>query len=251
MPTQSLSSRDTVVFVGDSLTAGTPTPWFTTAVATINAAFVPTNKVYGGIVTGRSATATGGVVSVAPTPNAPVINAINSGVGGNQVNDILIAIPARITNFNPTAVVMCIGINDCVVGNTPLATYRASLDSIWAAVLAHNPACKLWAASIYCWGEMFNAGPVWNNPYDGPPGSGNPLGLYITDYNGQAQASVIAAGGLFSESRNETLALIASLSSPPGNHTGPTTLDGEHPNTGFGQPLMSTQFMSTVQIVTT
>lgn len=251
MSTQSLASRDTLVFVGDSLTAGTPTPWFTTAVATINAAFTPTNKQYPAIATGGRSVVTGGVGVVAITPNTPTINVVNSGIGGNQVSDISTNITTRITNFNPTAVVMCIGINDCVVFNTPLATFRAACDAIWTAVKTANPTCKLWAVSLYCWGELFSAGPVWNNPYDGPPAIGNSLGLYITDYNAQAQASVIAAGGLFSENRNETLALIASLSSPPGAHAGPTTLDGEHPNTQYGQPLMSTQWLSTVHIVTT
>lgn len=252
MATQPLSSRDTVVFVGDSITAGTPTPWYTTGVATINAAFVPTNKTYAASATGNHATATGGVGSVASTPNTPVITTVNSGVGGNEIGQIASAIPARITNFNPTAVVMEVGINDCVVGNTTLVSFRASSDSIWAAVLAANPTCKLWAMSIYVWGELFDAGPIWTGPYDGPPSGGtNPAGVSIPDYNASLKASVESFGGIFVETRNETLALIASLSSPPGNHVGPTTLDGEHPNTTEGQPLMSTQWLSTVQIVTT
>jgi hypothetical protein len=108
---------------------------------------------------------------------------------------------------------------------------------------------KLWAMSLYVWGELFNAGPIYANPYDGPPDGGtNGVGASIPDYNAQLRASVEAAGGIFVETRAETLALIASLSSPPGAHVGPTTLDGLHPNTAYGQPLMSSRWITTVQI---
>lgn len=248
MTTQPLASTDIAVAVGDSITAGTPSPWYTTALAAINAEFPTTTRPYPGVASGPVGSCTGPVGAVAPLTVTPAITWINSGVGGNQAADIAAAVPARITDYNPTAVVLEVGVNDATA-NVPLASFRASLDSIWTQIKAARPAAKLWALSIYVWGELFNAGPIWANPYDGPPDGGtNGVGASIPDYNAEINASVESFGGLYVETRDEALALIASLSSPPGAHVGPTTIDGLHPNL-LGQTLMSDRLLTTVEVV--
>ena len=234
-----IHASDVFVFAGDSITA---IEYYAPAVALINANFSPSTKTYCGAATGRAASATGAVGSVGTVTFTPAISAINSGVGGNTAADIEADVPGRITNHNPTVLVLEIGVNDIGLA-VGLSSYRASVDSIFTQTLAALPACKLIAISPFLYHETWGAGPVWAGPFDPPA---NPC---VDDFVAQLQASVESFGGTYVATRATSLAYEAANNTPaPGAVSGFLTIDGLHPN-ATGMALWSGLLYAALSVV--
>jgi lysophospholipase L1-like esterase len=203
----------TVVFAGDSITAF---GWYTPLVDTILPA------------------------TAGPTAR---VNAINSGVPQNKVADIEGSVSSRITSYDPSVLVLEVGVNDCRGLNTgrptPLATFRASYDNILATTQVSNPTVKIVCIGILLVAEHWSATPspqITGNPYD--EGSTTPS---IDDYNAEIAASCAAHGGSYVDVRGAAAVAESTMNTPaPGAVDGVLTLpgDGVHP-TAAGQLVMS------------
>ena len=203
----------TAVFAGDSITAF---GWYAPLVDTILPA------------------------SAGPTAR---VNAINSGVAQNKVGDIERAISSRITAYNPSVLVLEVGVNDCrglKTGEpTPLSAFRASYDKILATTHDANPSVRIVCIGILLVREYWSATPsprITGNPYD--EGSATPS---IEDYNTEIADSCAAHGGTYVDVRGAAAVAESTMNTPaPGAVDGVLTLpgDGVHP-TAAGQMVMS------------
>jgi hypothetical protein len=216
------------------------TPWFTAAVATLNATMTaPTPVIAAGtkpVTSGNTGVGTHAVV--------PPFAAINTGQGGAVAADILADITNKANKYHPTVFVLDIGINDVGLG-TNISTFRTTLDSTWASVVAANPGVKCWGMSLFANGELWSAGPAWANTNDAT----------IALFNVQIQASAEAHGCTYVEMRDELLALEVVNNAPaPGVSQGVYTVPdlsgaGLHPNNTLGGPFMSARWLNYVTIV--
>lgn len=239
---------DKVVFVGDSITEQ---GWFNPAVTTINTLF-STNKVYPSSATGGRAIATGGTGSVAVTANNPALQAINSGVSGDESGNISAAVATRITNYNPTVVVLAVGVNDTRSG-VQTSTYRANIDTILDQTLAALPTCKIIVMSVWLIGEQWilSGGiPVFNDKLTPPP-SNPTFTPWIEDMNAQLIASAAAHGAIYCDTRTPTLAYEVAHNTPMiGTFNGVLTQttpepSGVHP-LPVGQAFLSSVLMNNI-----
>ena len=235
--------------VGDSITE---LDYYGPAFATINATFTP--RINGASTLApdstRGAVVGAPLATVVPNSYTPQLHVVNSGESGDGVALIAAAVPARITNYNPTLMVIEVGVNDCR-GDTPLLTFRADFDSILDQTQSVIPSVKIMCLNILTVGEQWTTSggvPVWNDKLVPPPS--NPTWTpWIDDYNGQIQASCTAHGGTYVETRMEYLAWEVANNTPaPGVFTGLLTLDspsnptGVHPTT-LGQQVLGGIFV--------
>ena len=242
---------DTLVFVGDSLTA---LGWMDEAVADIQAA-IPQRYVGAASVSdGTRGSVVGTPGTFTPIPYDAIV-AVNSGVGQNRVANIEADITGRILQYGPTHVIVEVGRNDVnppVAPFTPttLVAFRASLDNILDTVLAADPTISITCLSIFTSGELWitsGGQPAWNNYFDPTPGSSYTPS--IAEFDAQIQASCVAHGGTYIDLRGPALAYEAIHNVPePGTATGTLTVDGTHPNAA-GETMMSDLYMATVTVV--
>lgn len=217
-----ISPTAKVLFTGNSITAGTPGIWYTNAVGSLNATFAP-----------------------------QVLSTVNTGVGSTGIAAIASAIPTRITNFNPTHVVVEIGINDITVLGTTLPTYLADMSTIVAACVAAGiPAANIWWLEIGLYGEAWN-----NSGPGGTPAFDNFYDPTINSWNASIATQCASLGINFVPLRAALLAS-AVVNNPTGLLTnGVLTLStggpNPHPNTTLGQPIWSAQWLATVNAALT
>lgn len=247
-----LHPSDTVVFVGDSITHQ---GWYSDTQSLVGGTGLLVNQILPplvgprrGIVTGNSGTVAassrGG--NVASVTGGGQINAVMSGVDGNKIGDIEAAISARITSFNPVAVVIEVGVNDNRGLNTgiptPLATFRASYDNVLTTTISALPSVKFVCVGILLVQEHWAAGspPIFSgNPYDVPSGAG--FTPSITQYNTEIQGSCVNHGGQYIDVRGPAAIAESVQNTPaPGVVDGILSqpADGIHPSIA-GQQLMS------------
>jgi lysophospholipase L1-like esterase len=233
-PTTPVSPLDIIVFVGDSITEQ---GWFNPAVAAIDAGFVPRVSP-GGRATGAVGVATGKVASVTPTSFTPSLQVVNSGESGDGVQNIVANVATRITAFNPTLVVLEVGVNDCL-GDTDLGLFTTDYNSILDQTIAANPGVKIMCVPIITIGEQWktvSGVPQWNDKLVPPP-SNPTFTPWIDDYNAVIQAACTRVGANYVETRNEYLAYESTHNTPQiGSFDNVLTLplpsnpNGVHPN---------------------
>lgn len=230
-----INPGDVIVFCGDSIT---DQGVFRPAVAMINESITP--RVSAGAIAagGGASVARGGGAFCATVPLQPIVP-IMSGTPGDTASSIASNVTGRITSHNPDAVVLFVGVNDCLTA-TPLANFNASLDTILAdiAAFADIPVMML---SIFVLGEQWAAGPVWDNHFDPPPG--NPgFTPSIVQYDNETQTAIAdttLSQAEYLDLRGPTLTLESIINAPaPGAALGVLTLDQVHPN-GRGQIWIS------------
>ncbi len=236
-----VSPGTTVVFVGDSITAD---GWFDETLSNKGGTNLLVQQLSSiqtvarvGSATGRVGSASGHIGAVAAVTGGGQIYAINSGIGGNQASDIEAAVPARITNYNPDVVVIEVGINDVRAVPVPVtaAAFRASYDSIIEQTQAAIPTVQIVCLSILLMREQWASAPppahFAGNPFDAPAD--------IPAFNAEIQASALAHGCVYVDTRPPAALLESTLNTPePGAIDGILTTDGIHPN-ATGQESIS------------
>ena len=231
-----VTSGMTFVFVGDSLTAG---GWYD--------ADQPGSEGVGTDLLMQQLEAPVGSKYVHippltshPTPisksNTRALTVVNSGVGGDEISDIEDDIPGRITDYNPDVVVIQVGINDCVISQTALATFRASYDNVLATVKATLPNVQIVCVSLLVYRELWESSPA---PAHFAGNQFDTGALSIPNYNAQIEASAAAHGAYYVDVRAPAALADVTLNAPePGEIFGGVTGDGLHP-TAAGQMVMS------------
>ncbi len=222
-----IAPNDIVVFCGDSIT---DQGVFTPAINLINDRLTPRRHNAGIAAVRTSIPAVGarGNGSVPLLPIRPVI----SGTPGDTASSIASNVPGRITNFNPDAVVLFVGVNDALSA-TPLATFNTAMDTILAGIAAYDATTPTEVLSIFTAGEQWTTGPVWDNALDPPPS--NPgYTPSIVQYATESQQAITDSSlthAEFLDLRAPTLVYEAANNLPmPGSGSGVLTLDGVHPN---------------------
>ncbi len=164
------------------------------------------------------------VGSSAPTRQFSPVTVTEFGVNGQAIAAVDAAFDTQITPFNPTVLVMEIGINDT---STLSAAFTASYSSVVAKALVLNPNMKFLFGSCLCNGELWSAGPVW---------SGNATDTDIARINTLilAQITALKAAGKHAEYMDWRAALlkmeVARNSPAPGVAGGRCTIDNVHPS---------------------
>jgi lysophospholipase L1-like esterase len=239
-----------IVFCGDSRTN---LGWFNDALTAIAATFAAhaTTKQRFSVNTGapgkiRPGAAPGQVQAVT---NQKGVTFVNSGVSGNVTADIAAAVPARITNLNPTMLVLWVGINDLINANS-LAAFTASYQSILTQTLAAIPTCKIVTLGMWLRLEQWilsGGVPVGDNPLDPPPS--NPTYTpSLAQYDAAIQAATVAVGGVFVQPRPDTITYWSVHNTPaPGAISGILSVDGLHQN-ATGAALLSDHFLAAVPV---
>jgi len=230
-----IAPNDIVVFCGDSIT---DQGVFRPAIDAINLRLTP-RRPGGSIAVVRSRIPSRGGVSVS-VPRQP-IRPIISGTPGDTAESIAVNIPGRITNFNPDAVVLFVGVNDALTA-TPLATFNAAIDTILAGIAAYDATTPTMVLSIFTAGEQWSAGPVWDNALDPPPSNPGytPSIAQLDAEKVTAIADSTLTTAEYLDLRAAALAFLAAHNTPaPGAHDGFLTSDGVHPLIPFGQVFIS------------
>ena len=221
-----------IVFVGDSITFE---GWFSAEQSTVSGTDLLADQLSPvavqprpGSVSGTVASATGNVGSVASVVGGNQIYAINSGVSGNKAADIAANVASRITNYNPQAIVLYVGVND-IGGNQ--AAFGASYASILSQITAWNPAVPVVCLSILSYGEQWQFPPLlW---YSGETGT------QIPQYNAYIQSAAASAGATYVNLSTAALNYEQVHNAPQiGAFSGILTRDGIHP-LAVGQRFIS------------
>lgn len=74
---------------------------------------------------------------------------VNSGMNGNKVDDILKNMNDRVYRYNPSDVVILIGINDILYKNSSTDEVTKKIEKITKQIKKHNPYCNIYIQSIY------------------------------------------------------------------------------------------------------
>jgi lysophospholipase L1-like esterase len=230
---------DRVHVVGDSITqfgwataagsffAQVNATWATPALAPIYASS-----------SGGKVVASGGAVVIANSqPQGKAITATTSGVSGNKVADIQSAVASRIVAFNPTKLIIEVGINDFLASTDPTA-FGISYDSIVTQTLSALPSCQIMCLSLLTFNEQWAAGPAW-------PGV-----AIDSAYDPAIQTVCTNRGCTYVDLRTPLLAyeVAHNTPGPPGVATGIVTSDGIHPIVTSGQVLMGTWVFANVTV---
>lgn len=73
---------------------------------------------------------------------------VNSGIGGDQTTDILKQMKERVYDYNPTKVILLIGINDMASGRSNEKILR-NIESIVLKIKKNRPYAKIYVESVY------------------------------------------------------------------------------------------------------
>jgi lysophospholipase L1-like esterase len=159
--------------------------------------------------TGAVSSATGAVGSVRG------FTTVNTGINGNKVSDIAGHVAARITNYNPNVVIIEVGVND-VPAST--ADFNTQYDSMLSQVRSTLPSAQIVCLSILCYGEIWAAGPVWNN---GPTDTN-----FLEPFNADIQALCVTYSATYIDVRAALLAIEPTINPTKANNA--FTSDGVH-----------------------
>jgi hypothetical protein len=162
----------------------------------------------------------------APDPPSTGITVTSAGVNGLSIAGLDAQFATLVTPFNPTFLLIEIGINDAAAGNTG-AAFSTSYASVIAKALALNPAMKFALGSCLCDGELWSAGPAWGpNAFD--------TNISLVNTRIQNQATAIGANAVYLDWRESLLFLEQAINPAPGSTAakaalGRATVDGVHP----------------------
>jgi lysophospholipase L1-like esterase len=229
--TMPVVAGDSCHFVGDSITFY---EWFAPSFVPLINATWPTPAVAPnpGINAGRNSSTTGasGVVNNSQPTKKQIIVTF-SGVGGNTAADIAADVPSRILAYNPTKVILEVGINDAITGVNP-ATFAANYLSIITQTRAAIPGIPFLCIGCLCYGEQWLAGPAWGANID------DAAILSIDNEIISVCGSIPDA--TYVDLRNPLIAYEGAnnLPGPPGAVSGIITFDGIHPIITAGQVTM-------------
>lgn len=74
---------------------------------------------------------------------------VNSGMNGNRVDDILKNMNDSVYRYNPSDVVILIGINDILYKNSSTNEVTKKIEKLTKQIKKHNPYCNIYIQSIY------------------------------------------------------------------------------------------------------
>lgn len=74
---------------------------------------------------------------------------VNSGMNGNRVDDILKNMNDSVYRYNPSDVVILIGINDILYKNSSTDEVTKKIEKLTKQIKKHNPYCNIYIQSIY------------------------------------------------------------------------------------------------------
>lgn len=74
---------------------------------------------------------------------------VNSGINGNRVDDILKNMNDRVYRYNPSDVVILIGINDILYKNSSIDEVTKKIEKLTKQIKKHNSYCNIYIQSIY------------------------------------------------------------------------------------------------------
>jgi lysophospholipase L1-like esterase len=229
---------DRVHVVGDSITFfgwATATGSFFDQIAATWANPSPA-PIYSNSSGGKVVTGGGTVVVANSQPTRRGITPTTSGIVGNKASDIAGAVASRIVAFNPTKLIIEVGINDFLASTDPTA-FGISYDSIVTQTLSALPSCQIMCLSLLSYNEQWAAGPAW-------PGDAVPT------YDNAIQTVCTNRGCTYVDLRTPLLAYEAAHNTPgpPGAGLGIVTSDGIHPIVTSGQVLMGTWVFANVTV---
>jgi lysophospholipase L1-like esterase len=144
------------------------------------------------------------------------------GVSGQTFPDADAAFATQVTPYNPTVLVVELGVND-PTHSIALSATRAAIASIKTKALLLNPNMKFVFMSAMVDGELWATGPVYSgNPYDS--------GIDAVNVELAAAAEAIGANAIYVNTRAQLLKMIVVRGpAAPGVHGGVCTLDDVHP----------------------
>lgn len=76
-------------------------------------------------------------------------NIVNSGISGNTTKDILNDLDNRVYRYNPSKVVLLIGINNFLYNDDSVDTVVSDIEDITKKINKKIPNCKIYVESIY------------------------------------------------------------------------------------------------------
>lgn len=74
---------------------------------------------------------------------------VDSGINGNRTQDILDNLEERVYRYNPSKVILLIGINDFLYGNHDADEITGNIEKISLEIQKNLPNCKIYIESIY------------------------------------------------------------------------------------------------------
>ena len=171
-------------------------------------------------------TVSGSGVTSVKTASPLLMSPTTAGLIGGFAADIDAGFTTYIGSFNPTFLVLLIGINDADHGTAPSA-FLTSYNSILAKCFALNPAMKVLCVSLFANGEL------WQPVGSGGPWGLNPVDAAIASLNTQIVSAATAASCACAVADIRTAFgtwLTTHNGSTPGVSFGLATFDGIHPN---------------------
>lgn len=235
--TVTIRPANTVLLTGDSIS--TAPFWGPTAMNAIDSQFIPDSLgvKYGARGTVTTATVTGAIGTVATsTAPPPTIIRVFTGVSGSTVSLLANNVSTLITSYSPDVIWIHSGVND-VPGNNPTA-FSASVTSLLSQLRTWSPTVQILWSGIWMRGEVWAAGPVWDNGADD---------AVIDSFNGIISAACATYGATYVDNRGPALTYEAAHN-PTKADSGIQSTDGIHPNaTGITQ--ISNNVVASCQVV--
>jgi lysophospholipase L1-like esterase len=164
--TVTIRRGDTIVIVGDSLVEiGSYVP-LQDSVTRAFAVPAPNYPGYATVLAGQAAVRVAPPYVSPPGPPASPVTWVNSGVSGNRLFNIAADVPGRITQYNPTVVIIACEINDVINGFRTDLQSQTDLTTIITQTRAAIPSVRLLFVAALTHGELWTTGPVGNNADD-------------------------------------------------------------------------------------
>jgi hypothetical protein len=143
---------------------------------------------------------------------------INTGINEQTIEDIEENVGPQITDHDPDLVVMLIGVNN-VAARTDPAVFAAKFTSTMAQIRAWSSTVPIVCVSILCYGEIWAAGPVWNNGVTDTD--------FLEPFNTTIQAACVTYNATYTELRAKLLAIEPLINPTQANAA--FTTEGVHP----------------------
>jgi lysophospholipase L1-like esterase len=244
---------------GDSITAQGNYWWphvATGLVDQINAKFVtPAPAPNYARSTGAAGVATGNAsVVLNSTPVTKVLNeqiSINSAQSGWTTVNLLAALPGVLAASNPATILMLIGINDIMFGESE-ATYAANMNAILDDIHASAPACQVILLSILAHFEQWDNVTGWNpgpNVDDAAIATFNSFLATIPGSRSYVTYVDVRTPLLAAEKINNTAPVVGSVvGAQSGVYTDSTAPAGIHPLTNL-KLLMASAVMAQMTVM--
>ena len=76
-------------------------------------------------------------------------NVVNSGINGNKTDDIINDMYDRVYRYNPSKVILLIGINNFLYSNDEIEKVVNDIEQLSKKIEEKSPNCKIYIESIY------------------------------------------------------------------------------------------------------